>query len=301
MNNLILKNPEILNIESINNIKNEFNIKNDNYLADIVIIYKEDSIERKINLFFLINYIYKHFGDLFNIIIVECDIEKKLILEDFDLKVTYHFLYNPSLFNKGWAINCALKNYTTNKIFIQMDCDTIINYSFINDVIACYNTYDVIFPCKILYWTTKNEKENILKNKYYNLIANTNCIKTPTTHSGFLFIIKRNLLLDIGGYEEYCGYGCEDRAMDVTILSLVNQNKIKYSNEIGVHMWHPLSNKNNVYNNLKHLQENYKCGVYYEPCISKSLHFKCEHSDLTKIKELSENRKKYFGDINKYK
>jgi hypothetical protein len=182
-----------------------------------------------------------------------------------------------------------------------MDTDAVINYSFINDVIKCYNEYDVIFPSKLVYYTNNTEKENILKKKYYNLTPNTNSFVCPKTYSGFFFIIKKNLLLYIGGFEEYSGYGCEDRAMDVTILSLVNQNKINYSNEVSVHMWHPTPNKNNLYNNLKHLQENYKCGIHYEPCISKSLHFKCKHSDLTKIKEFSENRKKYFGDINKYK
>ena len=310
MNNLILKNPDILNDENINTVRKQFDLKHNEYLADIVIIYKEDSIDRIINLYFLLNYIYKHYGNLFNIIIVECDIEKKLKLdgdiekklklETNNLQITYHFLYNPSLFNRGWIINCALKNYTKSEIFIPMDTDAIVNYSFLNDVIECRNKYDVVFPCKILYWTNKNEKEIILKNKYYDLTPNTESIVCPTSHTGFFFIIKQKLLLDLGGFEEYCGYGCEDRAMDVTILSLVDKNKIKYSNEVGVHLWHPPSNKNNVDYNLKHLAENYKCGIYYESCISKSLHAQCTHSSQEKIKELSENRKKYIGNINKF-
>ena len=54
-----MKNPDILNDENINTVRKQFDLKHNEYLADIVIIYKEDSIDRIINLYFLLNYIYK--------------------------------------------------------------------------------------------------------------------------------------------------------------------------------------------------------------------------------------------------
>ena len=108
--------------------------------------------------------------------------------------------------------------------------------------------------------------------------------------------MKKNTYFELGGYEEYKGYGCEDRAMDCNIICL-KKGKYKIGNEIYIHLYHP----KNVSEKSKPIKHHM---MQYYQCTKSKKHFdfhrKCKHKNKN-IQKMINHRIKYIGNLDLYK
>ncbi len=148
--------------------------------------------------------------------------------------------------------------------------------------------YEIITPYNSIYYTTKNQKKSILNNIYAaNIkIENKKFVKNiPTISiSGGILIIRKSTYLELGGFEEYKGYGAEDNAFDINILKLKN-NTLFINKERYIHLYH---DKNTLSNQkiLDHFKKYYK------------------NSSVTNKKillHMNNHRRKYIGNIDLYR
>ena len=275
------------------------NTNNDNYksIASIIIQYREAHPERKINLFFMLKWIDKYFKNLFEIIIIEQDNNSKLQLPIEYNYMKHIFLFNNGKFNREWGYNCAVKHYINTEILALIDNDIILNKSFFDSIIEVYqNKFDIISPYTYIYSTNHDEKIQIL-NENYNIQIPSNFKRSPYTISGGIMIIKKQVYLDLGGYEEYKSYGCEDRAMDCNILHF-KKNQYKMINDTYIHLYHDTSSRDSRIKKVKeHMIQYYRCTKQNN---STNFHAKCKHRFKT-LHILNEHRKNYIGNLDLYK
>lgn len=269
-----------------NNIKKIHNIKNKK-IASIIILYKESDNDRNINLFFTLNWINKYFKNIFEVIIIEQDIQQKLKLNNNYNFVNYHFLYNNQKFNRGWGFNCAIKHYCNTDIIALIDSDLLLQQSFFDSIMLIYKKkYEIISPYNSIYYTSKNQKNSILSNIYSTNIKKENqkFVKNipSISISGGILIIRKSTYLELGGFEEYKDYGCEDNAFDINILKLKKKN-IYIHKEQTIHLYH---NKNTTNNQiLDHFNK-----YYINNFITTDT-----------LLYMNNHRRKYIGNIDLYR
>lgn len=290
--------------------------------TSFIFIYKENHNDsnRYQNLITSLNWIIKTFPifyKFFDIIIVEQDKFPKLNIQKLyndlnqKLSINYQFIYNPFHFNRGWAFNVAIKYFTNKKVIIMADNDILLMESIIKLIKMCYNDeYDVLSPYNRLYFTTEYEKNIITKNLDLSFLGDSNKINNSKnvgnsyTIFGGLTIINRDIFLKLGGFEEYNGYGYEDRAMDTVSLNLIDNSRIYFNEDTYFHLFHE-----KVFFNLKikkimnliktDLNNNYGCFTKF---VKKDefLHKFCKHKNKNELLKLIEIRKKKRFNINCY-
>lgn len=261
---------------------------------------------RNANLRTLLSWIDHFYGDLFDVLLVEQDSVSRLSLQDLGAKpyVRHEFIFNPKEYNRGWGYNVAISHFcSTVEVVALMDTDVLTGSNFVREIIDCHSRYDAISPYQNIYYS--DEVEAALIHKIFKLEPFTDLkkIKNPVTVSGGILIIKRSVYLSLKGFEQYVGYGCEDRAFDVTLFNHLPPARIRIAGQAYVHLHHGADMGGGIrFKEIyEHLTSNYGCK--YDPTLGPFdyIHSKCNHAVPSDTLRLKIERSTSFGDINLYK
>lgn len=279
------------------------------HLATLIIGFRANSSSphRLTNLEFLLKWIEHHYEDMFDVLIVEQDETPRIGDEFFKQHPTvrYEFIYNPNDYNRGWGYNVAVENYCNqSNVVVLMDTDVLPGNNFVGDIRDCHiGKFDVISPYQNVYYTSAEEAGEIFSSMSISHLHNQGSIKNPVTITGGIVIFKKQTFLDLKGFEQYIGYGCEDRALDAMITSLLSPERIKISPVAAIHLFHPSdaaarANFNNIYS---HLTENYQCT--YDPTLAATeyIHKNCIHASTTEMQYLLLEKHYSFADPDLYR
>lgn len=263
--------------------------------------------ERLQNLQILLKYMNKYYGGLLDIMLVEQSIKESPELRDLELtyqSVFYQHLYNPSDYNRGWGYNVAVKEFCKNyDVVALMDSDILPGENFSKELILCLEgIYDVISPYRHIYYTSKMERKLIgekLSVSFLDEIAYRN----PVTITGGIVIFNKEKFLELYGFEQYIGYGGEDRALDVLILEYFPKEKIRIAPNIYVHLFHEVDSKFKKVSLkiFQHVKEVYKCCYSKELKKDEFIHAQCEHSGKEELNRAIFKKQRSFGDKNLYR
>lgn len=275
-------------------------------LATLIIGFRlpENDPSRIKNMQFLLEWIDHFFGDLFDVLVVEQDSKARFDPEKHRPKpyVRYEFLYNPDAYNRGWGYNVAVKHFVTSDVVALMDTDVLIGANFVDNIVECFGNVDAISPYTNIYYSDADEAECIIRDFSLDGLNNPERIKNPTTISGGVIIMKRSVYLELCGFEQYIGYSCEDRAMDVTLINHCGLERMKLAPYSYVHLYHPSdqAGRRRFERIYAHLIENYACK--YDPTLTPHdfIHKNCHH--VSKEATLSNmfKRKPSFADKDLY-
>lgn len=280
----------------------------DPYLATLIIGVRHNpsSPERLENLRFLLKWIDHYYGDLFDVLLIEQDSEQRLNLKDLNAKdyVRHEFIYNPAEYNRGWGYNAAVKHYCPDaKVVALMDTDVLTGPNFLRDVLDCHDKIDVASPYMNIYYTDAAEAEQVKQTMNLTHLSDIKRIKNPVTVAGGIVVWNRSRYMSIKGFEQYVGYSCEDRAMDVTIFNHIDKSRVRISPYTYVHLYHASDQAGRVRFEeiLAHLNKEYKC--YYDKTLSpfEFIHKNCEHVTSGKTIEMMLKRTRDFGDLDLYR
>lgn len=258
------------------------------------------------NLLFLLGWLDHYYNDVFDILLVEQDSEPRFSPEAFKIRraVRYEFIYNPEEYNRGWGYNVAVKYFCTNtKVVALMDTDVLPGDNFAAAIRDCYEErYKVISPYRNIYYSDEAEAQFVQAGMTVTGLADSSKIKNPVTITGGIVIFDKKTYLGLNGFEQYLGYGAEDRALDVTVLNHCNEAEILIAAKTYVHLHHPQSARSHAAKmNFAHLAENYRCS--FDPSIKPEeyIHKNCSHAGKAATLELLLNRSQSFGDPDLYR
>lgn len=280
----------------------------DPYLATLIIGVRHDPTkpERLDNLRFLLKWIDFYYGDLFDVLLIEQDTETRLDLKSIGAKdyVRHAFIYNPSEYNRGWCYNVAVKHHCKDaKVVALLDVDVLTGPNFVRDVMDCHERIDVASPYLNIYYTDAKEAKALQDSMSLAHLTDQSHIKNPVTVAGGIVIWNRSAFMAIKGFEQYVGYSCEDRAMDVTIFNHFDKSRVRISPQTYVHLYHTSDQAarkrfDEIY---EHLTTTYQC--QYDPTLTpfSFIHQNCQHVDKIKTTELLLARGRDFGDPDLYR
>tara|TARA_Y100001938_G_scaffold151179_1_gene246945 strand:+ start:171 stop:1610 length:1440 start_codon:yes stop_codon:yes gene_type:complete len=200
-----------------------------------IIAYKQDSIERKRNLNFLIKVLKKN---SIEVIIAE---QKESIDNDGELKKyrkpgeIWLEYYSNKPFHKSKLYNLSAQICVTQNILL-LDADVILDFKVLPELCKLS---DLCRPFSEIFSLSNSETEEYINNGVPPNLKD----KTGDDYTGkYSILISKDLFLRSGGFDEdIAGWGWED-------LDFIH-NKLKdYSSYIpinchGYHLWHPKTNK----------------------------------------------------------
>lgn len=257
------------------------------------------------NLRFLLDWIDTFYGNLFDVLIVEQGVKPRLgeIASDFRPYVAHKFIYNPGPYNRGWGYNAAALHFTDAKVLGILDTDVLLGANFLDEVISCHQRYKVISPYSTVYFTNESEADVVCETFAFNGLQRNDGVKKPTTLTGGIVIIRRDIFLQLKGFEQYTEYAGEDRALDVTILNHLSAEEIRMAPFTYVHLHHAtgLESRPRSRELFAHLRENFGC--YVDPKVQpgQDIHMNCKHANRKQTLQLMIARASNFGDLNLYR
>jgi hypothetical protein len=265
---------------------------------------KEES-QRNINFYFLLHWIEYNYGDSFDVLIIEQDVSSKVNLEGYNRKIRHELVFNNRLFNRGWGFNVAVKNLCENSdVVVFLDTDVLPNEGLVLSALNCLNNlYCAATPYSHIYYSNVNEAEKIRINKKFLFVPNLDNILNPVTITGGIFIVRKEVFNNVNGFEQYTGYGGEDRALDVTLMNTIGADRIEIRNDTYVHLFHQREDidRSNTSAIMNHLFEHYGCAWSKEIKVDEYIHRLCSHKVKDSVKWLVEQKKISYGDIDLYK
>lgn len=289
------------------NCLREAGLKPNDKLATLIIglrLHQEDDIRTE-NLLFLLSWIDRYYGDLFDVLIVEQDKKPKieLISRHFKPYVRHEFLYNPGAYNRGWGYNVAVRNFTKAPVVALMDTDILPGANFVQEVVDCHSKYKAVSPYTNIYFTDPQEALEITRSYSFSSLTDLNNVHKPTTITGGVVIIRRSTFDELAGFEQYTEYGGEDRALDVTLLNHCDSSEIRMAPYIYVHLHHPNGkvNHSNLNQILSHLEKNYGCVVDRTLTAKDFIHKNCSHVSPEQTGGNIIKRRPTYGDPNLYR
>jgi hypothetical protein len=296
-----LDEPRPLTAESLRDLQSHLG-RERRPLATLVIglrIQKDDP-SRLDNLRFLMSWLDRFYGDAFDLLIVEQDVKPTEDLhEQLPGRFRYEFLYNPEAYNRGWLYNVAVKHFTDCPVVGFCDTDILPGSNFLDCIVDCYGAFDAVSPNRSLYYSTPEQKQHVLAvGSYAGMPVTEAALKNPTSFSGGMLVVNRQKFVEIGGFEQYVGYGCEDRALDVTMLALLPESRVRMDSYAYFHLHHPSHAAEHVYfkDIYGHMVEHYGCE--YTPGLKSTsyIHERCSHELAAKVREMSKARVPAVGD-----
>lgn len=262
--------------------------------------------ERLDNLKFLLRWIDYYYGDLFDVLLMEQDAEPRLSLADLGAKpyVRHAFAFNPEDYNRGWGYNVAVRHHCADaKVVALMDTDVLTGPSFLRDVMDCHAKIDVASPYLNIYYTDAQEARQVQSTMKLAHLTNEAHIKNPVTVAGGIVIWNRATYMGIKGFEQYLGYSCEDRAMDVAIFNHIEKSRIRISPQTYVHLFHETDTaaRSRFKEIYAHLTENYGCAYDKSLTPFEFIHKNCQHVERAQTTALMVARARDFGDSELYR
>lgn len=303
---LPLLTPERLTLEKTEALRKRLNRRRN--LATLIVGVRVDDADsaRIENLMFLLKWIGFYYGDAFDVLLVEQGARQQLFPAEqgFGKAVRYEFLYNPEEYNRGWGYNVAVKRFCNSaQVVALLDTDVLPGANFVDEIVGCYERYDAVSPYQNIYYSDENEAISLKRSMGFEGLDDVGKIKNPVTVSGGVLIIKRSTYLALKGFEQYVGYGCEDRAMDVALFNHVPAEKIRIAPCAYVHLHHRKddSARKRFKEIYSHLVENYGCT--YHPGLGpfEFIHKNCQHVSPARTLKLMQLRVESFGDPGLYK
>ncbi len=277
-------------------------------LGSLIIGVRHDpaKLERLNNLKFLLRWIDHYYGDLFDVLLMEQDSQPSLPLAELGAKpyVRHAIAYNRQEYNRGWGYNVAVRHHCPNsKVVVLMDTDVLTGPNFLRDLMDCHSKIDVASPYLNVYYTEADEALKVQETMSLAHLTDSSRIKNPVTVAGGIVIWNRAAYMAIKGFEQYVGYSCEDRAMDVTIFNHVDKARIRISPQTYVHLYHDTdtasrSRFNEIY---AHLIENYGCAYDKSLTPFEFIHKNCNHAERAQTSALMLARTRDFGDPELYR
>jgi len=267
--------------------------------------FPEGQPERLQNLLFLLDWIDRFYGDLFDVLIVEQDSVSRIdaIRKHMRPYVRCEFIYNPGPYNRGWGYNAAVRHFTTAPVVGLLDTDVLLGANFVQEVIDCHHKYKAISPYASVYFTDEDEAARILLTFGLDRLDNIERLSKPVTICGGIVIIRRDVYCEHFGFEQYTEYAGEDRSLDVTLLNHCDESEIRIAPFTYAHMHHPkgADPRPNMKALFQHLRENYGCRV--DPTLTPEdyVHQNCKHVDAEKTRRNARLREETFGDLNLYR
>lgn len=277
-------------------------------LGSLIIGVRHDPVkpERLDNLKFLLRWIDHHYGDLFDVLLMEQDSEPRVSLAELGAKsyVRHAFAYNPQDYNRGWGYNVAVRHHCPEvKVVALMDTDVLTGPNFLRDLIDCHARIDVVSPYLNIYYTEVDEARRVRETMSLTHLTDASRIKNPVTVAGGIVIWNRAAYMAIKGFEQYVGYSCEDRAMDVAIFNHVDKARIRISPQTYVHLYHNTDNtaRSRFKEIYAHLTENYGCTYDKSLTPFEFIHKNCHHVGRAQTTALMLARTRDFGDPELYR
>lgn len=276
-------------------------------IASIVISFKlkDDDPNRLGNLVCLLDWIHHYYPDLFEIVLLEQDIESKFDKSILKHNERHEFIYNPSSYNRGWGYNVAVKHFVTTPVIVAADTDVLPGRSFLSSILQCYKGKDFVSPYRNVFYSSEDEAQRIRDSLNYNCLHfEEEKLKNPVSITGGMFIANCDAYRSLAGYEQYMGYACEDRSFDTAICELANPNQVLIQNETYVHLWHPLdaAEKKDFNKIYKHLVDNYGCEYHPELTYRSYMHEYCSHKSGDSLRSIVQYRRQSdeWGDLKLY-
>jgi hypothetical protein len=279
----------------------------DGPLATLVIGFRLGSDEDKSrleNMRHLVQYLGRTYPSAFDILLIEQDKTQKFERDsEFD-GCRYAFLYNPNAYNRGWLYNVAVKHFTSAPVVGFLDTDILPGANFMDAVLDCVSSFDAVSPNRSLFYSTPEQTEEFRQTgRFDHFPVTEQGIKNPTTLAGGMLVVNREAFLSIGGFEQYVGYGCEDRALDVTMFTLLPPERVRVDSQAYFHQHHPIIEAERVYfrDIYRHMVENYGCE--YTPGMTPTdyIHKNCCHAGKNKVASLRDVRMSHIGDPELYR
>lgn len=300
-----LTQQEPISKAALEDVRKKHKIKGQ-HLATLVIGFRfgdDTDTSRQDNMRHLVKSLQSTYPGAFDILLVEQDKERRLQNDETFDTCRYEFLYNPNAYNRGWLYNVAAKHFTDSQVIGFLDTDVIPGSNFLQCVLDCYEKFDVISPNRSLYYATEAQTNEFRKTgKYGHFPVTQESIKNPTTLAGGMLVVNRNAFLSIGGFEQYVGYGCEDRALDVTMFALLPQARVRMDSEAYFHQYHPIVESERAYfrDIYNHMAENYGCEYSPGLGVTDYIHKNCCHADSATVSKLRDLRLPHIGDPDLY-
>ena len=302
-----LEQPERLSRSRRAEILKEAGLEPGDKLASLVIgcRFPDNDPSRARNLLFLLEWIDYYYGDLFEVLLVEQDIAPKMgsISDKFKPYVKTEFLYNPADFNRGWGYNVAIKHLTNKSVVSLMDTDVLTGKNFVDEILNCFGKYKAISPYSNIYFTNEEEASGVRDTMGLVNLKREDGITKPTTIAGGVVIIRRDVYLDLRGFEQYTGYGGEDRALDVVLLATCKPDELRVAPYVYAHMHHPIGkiDASRLKMVLEDLSENFGCFVTRGLGKDDNIHQECKHIGREQALRIIERRQPAFADPDLYK
>jgi hypothetical protein len=201
--------------------------------------------------------------------------------------VNYIFILNTNIFCLGYNRNLWKYISNSNKIMF-LDIDVPIGNDLLKESIKESLIHDIVKPYdKKLFRLGEEEKYLYINDK----LNEKDRSFYPLTITGGIILFDKHVLKETGGYDEFYGYGYEDRNLDVIILE--KKYKIKKLDFTIYHLFHESVKRSNKFImdfSLKY----YNCE--YNQNIKNDIHELCDHNHLY-LNYLIEYKKKYNGNI----
>lgn len=192
-----------------------------------IIPYRESTPERRVALRFVLDWLTTHLPEV-AILIVEQDEVSKLNLS-LPRNCQKIFLYNPGLFNKGWALNHAAR-ISPKSILAFGDADGFLERA---DYLKCF-TACLEFEASTAHL---NRAINVTVKDSTALEFVTKETRNLYVFAAMFFVVQKDALLRIGGWDErFAGWGGEDEALSHLLVNRLS-NKIFKQNIY--HIDHP--------------------------------------------------------------
>lgn len=256
------------------------------------------------NMRVLVRYLKTTYPGFFDILLIEQDSKPKFESDSTFDDCRYEFLYNPNAYNRGWLYNVAAKHMTNALVMGFLDTDVIPGANFLDCVLDCVESFDVISPNRNLFYASEEQTAEFRSSGRFEHFPITGAtLKNPTTLSGGMLVVNRAAFLSIGGFEQYVGYGCEDRALDVTLMALLPLARIRMDSQAYFHQYHPIVEAERAYfrDIYNHMAEHYRCEYSPGLEVTDYIHTNCSHADSQTVSKLRDLRLPYIGDPDLYR
>ena len=275
-------------------------------LATLIIGFRfpEGDSSRMQNMMFLLDWIDDHYGSLFDVLLVEQDTETKIhhIADRLRPYVRHEFLYNPRDYNRGWGYNVAVNDMTDLAVVGLLDTDVMTGRNFVQEILDCFETYKAISPYANVYFSNEEEADLVRQGKGLAHLQRPEGVTKPTTIAGGILIARRSTFLEVKGFEQYTGYGGEDRALDVILMIHCAPEELRVAPYVYVHLYHPAGKVDRTHLDavLEDLSVNYGCLVDRNLSAIDDIHTNCLHTDKNTTTKLIARREASFADPTLY-
>lgn len=248
-----------------------------------VITYRSDQEIRAANLFAVLRWLFE-IRDI-EVVLVEQDRGPQLTIDALPANCTYHFVHNQGPFNKAWGLNVGFRK-SSGAVVGFGDADMVMNTdALMSSYERCRSEFEAMKPYGQHVDLTQEESESVRGGNWtFNpdrkgVPRNREGIGESVCFCGGLFLIRRGVYEDLGGFDEqFLGWGGEDDAM-TSKLSRLGKLSGSATDQIACHLWHERDIAARYFH--PHYQHNVARVNWYTTCDARSLRQLCQQDRET--------------------